>query len=42
MLLRKRFVSPTLQIALYIVAALASASFGLASAYSVYAAARPF
>ncbi len=39
---RKRYLSPTLEIALYIVAGLASASFGLASAYAVYVAARPF
>jgi hypothetical protein len=38
----KRYLSPSLEIALFIVVALASASFGLASAYAVYAAARPF
>jgi hypothetical protein len=39
---RKRVVSPTLQLALVIVAGLASASFGLASMYALFAAARPF
>jgi hypothetical protein len=38
----KRYVSPSLEIALVIVAGLASASFGLATAYAVYEAARPF
>ena len=42
MLARKRIVSPSLEIAILIVAGLASASFGLASAYAVYEAARPF
>jgi hypothetical protein len=39
---RKRVVSPSLEIALVIIAGLASASLGLASAYAVYMAARPF
>jgi hypothetical protein len=39
---RKPYLSPSLQIALFIITAIASASFGLASAYAIYAAARPF
>ena len=42
MLALKRLVSPSLQIAIVIVVGLASASFGLASAYAMYAATRPF
>jgi hypothetical protein len=38
---RKR-ISPSLELALVIVAGLASASLGLASAYAVYMAAQPF
>ena len=38
----RHLVSPTLEIALVIVAAVASASFGVATAYSVLAAASPF
>jgi len=42
MLARKPFVSPSLQLSIVIVIALASASFGLASAYGLYVAALPF
>jgi hypothetical protein len=38
----RKHVSPSLEIAIVIVMGLASASFGLASAYAIYEAARPF
>jgi hypothetical protein len=38
----KRYVSPSLQLSVFIVVVLASASFGLASAYGLYIAALPF